>query len=175
MLRKDREKYEKFYDAFGRQLKFVVYNDFGQNKETLQDLLLFYSSTEEKLTSLEEYVVRMKEDQDTIYYATGETSAKIKQSPKTEMIQDKRFEILYLTDDIDEFAIKMLADYDGNSFKSVSSGDLDFKDDEADDIEVTEDEQKVFDKMKEILSGKVTDVRRSKRLKSHPVVLTNDE
>jgi len=174
MLRNDREKYEKFYDAFGRQLKFGVYNDFGQNKDTLQDLLLFYSSTEEKLTSLEEYVERMKDDQDTIYYATGETYAKIKQSPKTEMIQDKGFEILYLTDDIDEFAIKMLADYDGNSFKSVSSGDLDFKDDEADDIEVTEDEQKVFDKMKEILSGKVTDVRRSKRLKSHPVVLTND-
>lgn len=174
MLRNDREKYEKFYDSFGRQLKFGVYNDFGQHKDTLKDLLLFYSSTEEKLTSLKEYVERMKEDQETIYYATGESRAKIERLPQTEMVQDKGFEILYLTDDIDEFAIKVLTDYEGKTFKSVSSGDLDLEDDETEDVEVTEEEQKLFDKMKEILKGKVTDVRRSKRLKSHPVCLTNE-
>ncbi|WP_440895567.1 molecular chaperone HtpG [Amphibacillus sp. Q70] len=175
MLRNDREKYEKFYTAFGRQLKFGVYNDFGQNKETLKDLLLFYSSTEKKLVSLAEYVERMKEDQETIYYATGETNTKIERLPQTEMVQEKGFEILYLTDDIDEFAIKMLAEYEGKTFKSVSSGDLDLEDESNDETEqVSDEDQKLFDKMKEILNGKVTDVRRSKRLKSHPVCLTNE-
>ncbi|MBU5594146.1 molecular chaperone HtpG [Amphibacillus sp. MSJ-3] len=175
MLNNDREKYEKFYSAFGRQLKFGVYNDFGQNKDTLKDLLLFYSSTEKKLVSLKEYVERMKEDQTSIYYATGESNAKIERLPQTEMVQEKGFEILYLTDDIDEFAIKMLAEYDDKEFKSVSSGDLDLEDDADDEAEkVSEDDQELFNKMKEILKGKVTDVRRSKRLKSHPVCLTNE-
>src|SRR5699024_8428137 len=111
MLRNDRENYEKFYSSFGRLLKFGVYNDFGQNKDTLKDLLLFYSSTEEKLVSLAEYVERMKDDQENIFYATGETNAEIDRLPQTEMVRDKGFEILYLTDDIDEFAIKMLAEY----------------------------------------------------------------
>src|SRR5699024_9527961 len=110
MLRNDRETYEKFFDAFGRQIKFGVYNDFGQNKDTLKDLLLFYSSTEKKLVSLAEYVERMKDDQETIFYATGESNAKIDRLPQTELVQEKGFEILYLTDDIDEFAIKMLAE-----------------------------------------------------------------
>lgn len=175
MLRNDRENYEKFYTAFGRQLKFGVYNDFGQNKETLKDLLLFYSSTEQKLVSLAEYVERMKEDQETIFYATGETNAKIERLPQTEMVQEKDFEILYLTDDIDEFAIKMLAEYEGKVFKSVSSGDLDLEDESSDEAEqVSTEDQELFDKMKEILTGKITDVRRSKRLKSHPVCLTNE-
>lgn len=175
MLNNDREKYEKFYSAFGRQLKFGVYNDFGQNKDTLKDLLLFYSSTEKKLVSLKEYVERMKEDQTSIYYATGESNAKIERLPQTEMVQEKGFEILYLTDDIDEFAIKMLAEYDDKEFKSVSSGDLDLEDEADEEAEkVSEDDQELFNKMKEILKGKVTDVRRSKRLKSHPVCLTNE-
>jgi len=175
MLRNDRENYEKFYSSFGRQLKFGVYNDFGQNKDTLKDLLLFYSSTEEKLVSLAEYVERMKDDQENIFYATGETNAKIDRLPQTEMVRDKGFEILYLTDDIDEFAIKMLAEYEDKSFKSVSSGDLDLDEDtDSEDKELSEDDQALFDKMKEILLGKVTDVRRSKRLKSHPVCLTNE-
>ena len=175
MLRNERETYEKFYEAFGRQLKFGVYNDFGQHKETLKDLLLFYSSTEKKLVSLKEYVERMKEGQESIYYATGETNARIERLPQTEIVQDKGFEILYLTDDIDEFAIKMLVEYEEKMFKSVSSGDLDLEDDQDEEsVALTDEEQELFSKMKEILQGKVTDVRRSKRLKSHPVCLTNE-
>ncbi len=175
MLRNDRDKYEKFYKAFGRQLKFGVYNNFGQNKDDLQDLLLFYSSTEKKLVSLAEYFERMKEGQEVIYYATGETNARIERLPQTEMVQEKGFEILYLTDDIDEFAIKMLNEYKGKTFKSVSSGDLDLNDeqDEKED-KLTDEEKNLFDQMKEVLKDKVTDVRRSKRLKSHPVCLTNE-
>lgn len=175
MLRNDREKYEKFYEAFGRQLKFGVYNDFGQHKETLKDLLLFYSSTEQKLVTLKEYVERMKEGQESIYYATGETNARIERLPQTEVVQDKGYEILYLTDDIDEFAIKMLVDYDEKTFKSVSSGDLNLADNQEEDtVELTDEEQALFNKMKEFLKDKVTDVRRSKRLKSHPVCLINE-
>lgn len=175
MLRNKRETYEKFYGAFGRQLKFGVYNDFGQHKETLKDLLLFYSSTEKKLVSLKEYVERMKEGQESIYYATGETNARIERLPQTEMVQDKGFEILYLTDDIDEFAIKMLVEYDEKAFKSVSSGDLVLEDDQDEEtVALTDEEQELFNKMKEVLKDKVIDVRRSKRLKSHPVCLTNE-
>lgn len=175
MLRNDRENYEKFYHSFGRQLKFGVYNDFGQNKDTLKDLILFYSSTEKKLVSLSEYIERMKEDQENIFYATGETTAKIDGLPQTEMVREKGYEILYFTDDIDEFAIKVLEEYDGKLFKSVSSGDLDLNEDtDEKEEELLEEDQNLFDKMKEVLSGKVTDVRRSKRLKSHPVCLTNE-
>ena len=175
MLRNDRDKYEKFYKAFGRQLKFGVYNNFGQNKDDLQDLLLFYSSTEKKLVSLAEYVERMKEGQEVIYYATGETNARIERLPQTEMVQEKGYEILYLTDDIDEFAIKMLNEYKGKTFKSVSSGDLDLNDEQDEKEEkLTDEEKNLFDQMKEVLKDKVTDVRRSKRLKSHPVCLANE-
>lgn len=175
LLMNDREKYETFFKAFGRQLKYGVYSDFGQNKDTLKDLLLFYSSTEETLVTLQEYVDRMKEDQTIIYYATGESHARIENLPQTEMVKDKGFEILYLTDDIDEFALKMLQEYEGKTFKSVSSGDLELgDDDETNAPEVTDEDQKIFDKMKEQLSGKVSDVRPSKRLKTHPVCLTNE-
>lgn len=175
MLRNNREDYEKFYESFGRQLKYGVYSDFGQNKETLKDLLLFYSSTEQKLVTLAEYVERMKEDQHFIYYATGESNARIDRLPQTELVRDKGYEILYFTDDIDEFAIKMLTEYDGKQFKSVSSGDLGFEEDEKEQTESTpEEDQAIFDEMKEILKDKVSDVRSSKRLKSHPVCLTNE-
>ena len=174
LLMNDREKYETFYNAFGRQLKYGVYSDFGQNKDTLKDLLLFYSSTEEKLVTLSEYVERMKEDQKYIYYATGESHARIERLPQTEIVQDKGYEILYFTDDIDEFAIKMLLNYDEKEFKSVSSGDLGFEDDQAEEKTASEEDQAIFDQMKEILKGKVSDVRLSKRLKTHPVCLSNE-
>ena len=174
LLMNDREKYETFFNAFGRQLKYGVYSDFGQNKDTLKDLLLFYSSTEEKLVTLSEYVERMKEDQKYIYYATGESHARIERLPQTEIVQDKGYEILYFTDDIDEFAIKMLLNYDEKEFKSVSSGDLGFEDDQAEEKTATEEDQAIFDQMKEILKGKVSDVRLSKRLKTHPVCLSNE-
>ncbi|WP_269411033.1 molecular chaperone HtpG [Lentibacillus daqui] len=170
----DREKYEKFYDAFGRQLKFGVYNNFGQHKETLQDLLMFYSSTEKKLVTLAEYVSRMKEDQKYIYYAPGESIERIEKLPQTEMVADKGYEILFFTEEVDEFAIKMLMNYQDKEFKSVSSGDLDIESDE--DEESTEqaqqDNQELFTAMKDILADKVKDVRASKRLKSHPVCLS---
>lgn len=175
MLKKEPDKYEKFYKAFGRQLKFGVYNDFGANKEDLQDLLLFYSSTEKKLVSLSDYVSRMKEEQKYIYYATGESNERIAKLPQTEMVADQGYEILYFTEDVDEFAIKMLRSYDEKEFMSVSSADLDIETDEKQEEETnSEENEKLFEKMKSILDGKVKDVRTSKRLKSHPVFLAAD-
>ncbi|MCM3398579.1 molecular chaperone HtpG [Oceanobacillus profundus] len=175
ILRDDREKYEKFYKSFGQQLKYGVYSDFGQNKDLLQDLLLFYSSKEKKLVTLEEYVSRMPEEQKYIYYATGESNERIEKLPQTELVADKGYEILFFTDEIDEFAIRMLMNYKEKEFKSVSSGDLGIEDDQKDATEEAQEENKdLFASMKEILSGKVKEVRASKRLKSHPVVLTAD-
>ncbi|WP_264739191.1 molecular chaperone HtpG [Cytobacillus firmus] len=175
LMKNEREKYEQFYNSFGRQLKYGVYSDFGTHKEMLQDLLMFHSSKEKKLTSLDEYVSRMKDDQKYIYYAAGESHERIEKLPQTELVADKGYEILYFTEDIDEFAIKMLMHYKEKEFKSVSSGDLCI---ENEDEKLSESEEKehmeLFSSMKEILSGKVTDVRISKRLKSHPVCLTAD-
>jgi molecular chaperone HtpG len=176
LLKDEREKYEKFYEGFGRQLKFGVYNDYGMNKEVLQDLLLFYSSKEKKLVTLEEYVSRMPEEQKYIYYATGESKERIEKLPQTELVSDKGFEILYLTDDIDEFAVKMIAKYKEKEFKSVSSGDLGIEADEKDkESEAEANESKeLFEAMKAFLGDKVKSVRASKRLKSHPVCLTTE-
>ncbi|GAB6991701.1 molecular chaperone HtpG [Paenibacillus pini] len=176
LLKDDREKYEQFYNSFGRQLKFGVYNDYGANKDVLQDLLLFISSNEKKLVTLDEYVSRMPEDQKYIYYASGESVDRIEKLPQTEMVSDKGYEILYFTDDIDEFAIKMLTTYKDKEFKSVSSGDLGIES-EADEkaTEAEENENKdLFESMKGLLSGKVKNVRASKRLKSHPVCLSTE-
>ncbi|GIN41789.1 MULTISPECIES: molecular chaperone HtpG [Heyndrickxia] len=173
LLKNEREKYEKFYNAFGRQLKFGVYNDFGQDKEVLQDLIMFYSSKEKKLVTLDEYVSRMPEDQKYIYYATGESIDRIDKLPQTELVAEKGYEILYFTDDVDEFAIKMLMNYKEKEFKSVSSGDLGIEEESEKQTESEEKESKeLFDYMKEVLGDKVKNVRASKRLKSHPVCLT---
>ncbi|OZQ66480.1 molecular chaperone HtpG [Paenibacillus sp. VTT E-133280] len=174
LLKDEREKYEQFYNAFGRQLKFGVYNDYGMHKDTLQDLLMFYSSKEKKLVTLDEYVSRMPEDQKYIYYASGESIDRIEKLPQTELVSDKGYEILYFTDDIDEFAIKMIQSYKEKEFKSVSSGDLGIEADEADKpTEAEENENKeLFEAMKDILSGKVKNVKASKRLKTHPVCLS---
>ncbi|MEC0373595.1 molecular chaperone HtpG [Paenibacillus chibensis] len=174
LLKDDREKYESFFKAFGRQLKFGVYNDYGANKDVLSDLLLFTSSKEKKLVTLDEYVSRMPEDQKYIYYASGTSVERIEKLPQTELVADKGFEILYLTDDIDEFAIKMLMNYKEKEFKSVSSSDLGI---EADADEAASEEEKaenkeLFEAMSSLLSGKVKSVKASKRLKSHPVCLT---
>ncbi|PWA12666.1 molecular chaperone HtpG [Pueribacillus theae] len=176
MLKNEREKYEKFYESFGRQLKYGVYSDFGRNKEELQDLLLFYSSKEKKMVSLDEYVSRMPEEQKYIYYASGESYERLDKLPQTELVSEKGYEILYFTEDIDEFAIKMLMTYKEKEFRSVSSGDLGIEPDENDSQTDSEDKEnkELFDAMKEILSDKVTDVRASKRLKSHPVCLTSE-
>ncbi|GAQ18187.1 high temperature protein G [Oceanobacillus picturae] len=173
ILRDDRDKYESFFKAFGQQLKFGVYSDYGTNKEVLQDLLLFHSSKEKKLVTLEEYVSRMPEDQKYIYYAIGDSIDRIDKLPQTEMVAEKGYEILYFTDEIDEFAIKMLMNYKEKEFKSVSSGDLGIDEEENEEAKEKEEENKeLFDAMKEVLTGKVKNVRASKRLKSHPVCLT---
>lgn len=174
LLKNEREKYEKFYKSFGRQLKFGVYSEFGANKEALQDLLMFYSSKEKKMVTLDDYVSRMPEDQKFIYYATGESNERIEKLPQTELVSDKGYEILYFTEDIDEFAIKMLMTYKEKEFKSVSSGDLGIEETNKDTDEKDEEHKELFDYMKNILMGKVKDVRVSKRLKSHPVCLTAD-
>lgn len=176
LLKNEREKYEKFYEAFGRQLKYGIYIDFGANKEVLQDLIMFYSSKEKKLVTLDEYVSRMPEEQKYIYYATGDSYERIDKLPQTELVAEKGYEILYFTDDIDEFAIKMLMTYKGKEFKSVSSGDLGI--DEEINKQQAEKEEKenkeLFDYMKTILADKVKDVRASKRLKTHPVCLSTE-
>jgi len=176
MMKHDREKYEKFYDSFGRQLKFGVYDEFGRDKDFLKDLLMFYSSKEDKMVTLDEYVSRMPEEQEFIYYAAGESKEMLKKLPQTEAVLDKGFEILYFTEDIDEFAIKVLEEYQEKEFKSVSSSDL-----EIDDVEDTEENQVEEDKRKEIfdymtksLKGKISKVKASKRLKNHPVCLSNE-
>ncbi|PLR79061.1 molecular chaperone HtpG [Bacillus sp. V3-13] len=176
LLKNDRDKYEEFYKSFGRQLKYGVYSDFGANKEDLQDLLMFYSSKEKKLVTLDEYVSRMPEDQKYIYYASGESYERIEKLPQTELVSEKGYEILYFTEDIDEFAIKMLMNYKDKEFKSVSSGDLGIETEENQDNASSEDNENkdLFDCMKNILSGKVKDVRVSKRLRSHPVCLSTD-
>ncbi|MGF9888185.1 molecular chaperone HtpG [Priestia megaterium] len=175
LLKNEREKYEKFYESFGRQLKYGVYSDFGSNKDVLKDLLLFYSSTEKKLVTLDEYVSRMPEDQKYIYYASGESYDRIEKLPQAELVADKGYEILYFTEDIDEFAIKMLMMYEEKEFKSVSSSDLGI---EAEEEQLNESEERenkeLFDYMKKALAGKVGDVRASKRLKTHPVCLSAD-
>ncbi|MFP3122808.1 molecular chaperone HtpG [Ectobacillus funiculus] len=176
LLKEEREKYEEFYNAFGRQLKFGVYSDFGSNKDVLQDLLMFYSSKEKKLVTLEEYVSRMPEDQKYIYYASGESYERIEKLPQTELVLEKGFEILYFTDDIDEFAIKMLMAYKEKEFRSVSSGDLGIAEDGTEqNTDAQQDEYKdLFAYMKDMLADKVKDVRISKRLKTHPVCLSTE-
>jgi len=176
LLKNDREKYESFYQSFGRQLKFGVYNDFGAHKDMLKDLLLFYSSKEKKLVALDEYVSRMPEDQKYIYYASGDSYDRIEKLPQTELVSEKGYEILYFTEDIDEFAIKMLANYQEKEFKSVSSGDLGIENDDEQNQSDGDDGQykDLFEEMKKTLDGKVKSVRASKRLKTHSVCLAAD-
>ncbi|PLR96503.1 molecular chaperone HtpG [Bacillus sp. T33-2] len=175
LLKNEREKYEEFYNSFGRQLKYGVYSDFGTHKEELQDLLMFYSSEEKKLVTLDEYVSRMPEDQKYIYYASGESNERIEKLPQAELVAEKGYEILYFTDEIDEFAIRMLMSYKDKEFKSVSSGDLGIEEENQDDEGSQDSDNKdLFDYMKNILIGKVKDVRESKRLRTHPVCFATD-
>lgn len=173
MMKNDRESYEKFYKSFGRQLKYGVYDDFGMNKDELKDLLMFYSSKEKKMVSLAEYVERMAEDQKYIYYAVGESNERIEKMPQTEMVLDKGYEILYFTEDIDEFAIKMLMNYKEKEFKSVSSGDLGIESEEENKKE-NEENKGIFEAMKDALGEKISAVKASSRLKNYPVCLSSE-
>lgn len=176
LINNEREKYEKFYKSFGLQLKFGVYNEFGANKDNLKDLLMFHSSKENKLVTLEEYVSRMTEEQKYIYYATGESITRIDHLPQTEMVKDRGYEILYLTENVDEFALKMLMNYNEKQFKSVSAGDLDIDTpEEKEEIKAKSEENKeMFEFMQDKLAGKIKTVRLSQRLKSHPVCITSE-
>ncbi|WP_297521879.1 molecular chaperone HtpG [uncultured Clostridium sp.] len=172
LIKNDREKYDTFFKEFGKQLKYGMYEDFGTNKDELKELVMFYSSKEQKLVTLDEYIERMSEDQKYIYYAAGESKEKIARMPQTEMVLDKGFEILYFTDDIDEFAIKILEKYKEKEFKSVSSGNLGFETENKEDEVIKEENKDLFASLKEALVGKVSDVKPSSILKTSPVCLS---
>ena len=176
MLKGERDKYEKFFKEFGMQLKLGVYNDYGMHKDELKDLLLFYSSKDEKYITLKEYVSSMKDDEENIYYACGETIDKINMLPQVEKVKDKGYNILYLTEYVDEFAIKSLMEYDGKKFVNVSEENLDLDtEEEKEEIKKINDENKeMLNSMKEIIGSDISDVRFTHRLKNHPVCLVSE-
>lgn len=176
MLHKNREDYEKFFTTFVTTLKFGVYNDFGLNKDNLKDLLMFHSSTENKLVTLDEYVDRMKEGQDKIYYACGETVDKIELLPQVEAVKEKGYEILYLTENIDEFVVQVLMEHKEKKFINVCANDVDLDTDEEKEALKKENEENkdMFTLMKETIGEGVQEVRFTHRLKNHPVCLTSE-
>ena len=174
MMKNKREDYEKFFQAFGLQLKYGAYMDYGMHKELLQDLLLYHTAGSESMMSLSEYTEHMKDGQKYIYYACGETKAKIELLPQMERLRDQGYDVLCLTDSIDEFCMKMMHDYQGKEFKSISDDNLDLESqDEKEEIEtLTKEYQPILDQMKQALGDKVTAVQFTSRLKSHPCCLT---
>lgn len=176
LLANDREKYEKFFDAFGLQLKYGLYSDYGAHKDELRDLVLFRSGTEHQYTTLKEYVGRMKEEQKAIYYACGETADRIAMLPQVAAVEGHGYEVLYLTDDIDEFALKMLNEYEGKNFANVCTEQLDIATDEEKEQtkKKNEDAAELLAFMKETLGDAVTAVRMVGTLKEHPVSLSTE-
>lgn len=176
MLQNDREKYEEFFKNFGLQLKFGMYDGYGAHKDELKDLVLFYSSTEKKMVTLSEYVSRMKEDQQYIYYACGETYERAMQLPQADAVSEKGYEMLCLTDNIDEFAVKMLINYEEKEFRNISADEIDLQDEneKKETEKLKESKKDMLDFMKEALNGKVKEVRISTRLKKHPVCISTD-
>ena len=176
LMTDDREKYEKFFSAFGTQLKYGVYENYGQNKEAVQDLLIFVSSFEKKPVSLSEYVSRMPESQTDIYYACGETVDKIDMLPQTELLKEKGYEILYMTENVDEFALKMMDEYEGKKFKNICAESLDLSTDEEKEKlkEKNESAKSLLEIMKEGIGDSVHSVRFTNKLKNHPVCLTTE-
>ena len=176
MQKNDRETYDKFYDAFKRPLKFGVYDNYGAEKDFLSDLLMFYSSTEKKQVTLGEYIDRMKDGQEFIYYASGETIEQIDKQPRVESVKDMGYEILYLTEDVDEFAVKILSKYKEKEFKSVASAELGGEDEKtkAEESVAEETSKDLFTAMKDVLGDKVVSVKPTARLKNHPVCITSE-
>ncbi|MBQ8808306.1 MAG: molecular chaperone HtpG [Clostridia bacterium] len=176
LLTNDPERYEKFYQSFGLQLKYGIVADYGAHRELLKDLILYYTSNEKKMVTLERYVETMPESQQYIYYACGETVSKIDNLPQTEQIKDKGYSILYMTDEVDEFVVNMLGEIDGKKFKSINDKDLGIEtEEEKSDIQAKQEENQVMlDYLRDCLDGKVSAVRLSNKLKSHPVCLTTD-
>lgn len=178
MQESDREKYNKVFKAFGTQMKFGLYNSYGMNKDKLQDFIMFHSGLTEEYTTFKEYISRMPEDQKYIYYATGESIEKIAKMPQLDMFKDKGYEVLYCTEDIDEFALRMLVSYDGNEFKNISDKDLGFEqtDEEKEAIEKkNEAARDVLEAVKNVLGDRVSSVIVSTRLKTHPVCFATGE
>lgn len=175
MLKEERENYEKFFENFGTQLKYGIYSTYGMKKDTLSNLLLYISSKEKKYITLKEYVDNMKEDQTNIYYACGESISKIDLLPQVEAVKDKGYEILYFTDSVDEFVIKMMHDYDGKHFMNVADEkmDLDNKEEKENLKKANEKNKKLFEKMKDYLKDNVSEIQFTHRLKNHPVCLTS--
>ncbi len=176
LMKNDREKYEKFFKVFGLQFKFGIYQSYGAANEMLQDLLMFPSSFEGKNVTLDEYVERMKEDQKNIYYACGESNERIEKLPQLEKVKEKGYEVLYCTQDIDEFALKVLMKYKDKEFKSISDADLDLDTEEEKEQakKLDEENKDMFEFMQKAIADKVKTVRLSKKLKSHPVCLSSD-
>lgn len=176
MLKNDREKYETFFRAFGLQLKYGTYMDYGMHSEMLRDLLLFHSMKQDKLITLQEYVDAMPEGQTAIYYAAGETIQRIKAMPQLDRLEEKGYDVLFLTDDVDEFALTILHTFAEKEFKSITSGELSLETEEEKKAseEQTEASKPLLDTLREALSGKVKDVRLSSRLKNHAVCLSSD-
>ena len=176
LLNHNREKYETFFKNFGLQLKYGIYADYGMHKDLLQDLLLFYSSSEKKLVTFKEYVSRMKEDQKYIYYACGETVERIDLLPQTEALKERGYEILYLTDNVDEFALRMMMKYGEKEFRSVSADDLGLETEEEkkEAAKQVEENKDLLAFLKDSLEGKVKAVILSQKLKSHPVCLSTE-
>ena len=174
MLKNDREKYEKFFKAFGLQLKYGVYANYGMEKDGLKDLLLFESSNGDGYTTLKEYVGRMADSQESIYYACGDNAEKISLLPQIDAVKEKGYEVLYFTDEVDEFAIQMLMEYDGKHFANICKDDLDLSTDAEKEAinKKNEDSKDLLEKMKNALDGQVTAVKFSDKLGSHPVSLT---
>lgn len=176
MLRKDRENYVKFWKEFGMQIKYGIYSGFGMNTELLKDLLMYYSSVSENLVTLDEYVERMKDDQKYIYYACGESAEKIAALPQAELVKDKGYEILYLTEGVDEFSVKSLHEYEGKEFRSVSDDDLGIESEEDKEAQKKQNEENkdFFEFIKESLGGKIVSAKATGRLKSSPVCLSSE-
>ncbi len=176
MLNNERETYEEFFKTFGIQLKFGVYNSYGMNKDQLKDLLLFTSSFEKKPVTLKEYVGRLKDGQDKIYYACGETADKIEMLPQTERVKEKGYEILYLTEYVDEFCVKMLGEYDGKQFLNICDEklDLDTEEEKNELKEKNEESKELLEKIKDALDGSVSEVRFTNKLKNYAVCLTSE-
>ena len=174
MLKNDREKYEEFFKNFGTQLKFGCYNDFGVNKDKLKDLIMFYSSETKKLTTLKEYIERAKQEQESIYYASGETIDKIDMLPQVQAVKEKGYEILYLTENIDEFVLKVLTEYDKKKFVNVSSNSVDLEtEEEKEELKkVNEENKEMFELMKEAIKD-VQEVKFTHKLKNHPICLSS--
>ena len=175
MLKNDRDNYVKFYDVFSRSIKFGLYDNWGMNKEDLQDLIMFKSSLDkEKYVTLDEYISRMKDEQKNIFYATGESIEKIEKMPQIELLLDKGYEILYFTDEVDEFAIQSLGQYKEHSFKSIFNSDLDIEDvSKQEKEEVLEKSKDMIESMKALLKDKISDIVISSRLKNYPVCLSS--